>query len=123
MLDVDEFKSVNDTDGHAAGDEVLATLARVLLRAVRANEQVFRIGGDEFAVVIAGDTDAGERAGERILRAARLQRRGRAADPLRPVSPTRQAASTKEELLARADAALYAAKDAGRDQHPRRRTS
>ena len=77
LLDVDEFKSVNDTSGHAAGDEVLATLARVLLRTVRANEQVFRIGGDEFAVVDRRRHGAAARAGERILRAARHQRRGR----------------------------------------------
>ena len=76
LLDIDDFKGVNDTLGHAAGDEVLSTLARVLLRSVRANEQVFRLGGDEFAVVIADETSAAERAGERILRAVRRHRRG-----------------------------------------------
>ena len=122
LLDVDGFKHVNDTGGHAAGDEVLATLARILLRAVRANEHVFRIGGDEFAVVIAGAAEAGVRAGERILRAARLQRRGREpAHPLRRCRPFGAGSSTKQELLARADAALYQAKDAGRRPDPRRR--
>jgi GGDEF domain-containing protein len=82
LLDVDDFKGINDTFGHAAGDEVLATLARIFMRAVRADEHVFRIGGDEFAVVIAGATEAGVRAGERILRAARLQRRGRSLPTL-----------------------------------------
>jgi diguanylate cyclase (GGDEF)-like protein len=52
LLDVDGFKTVNDTGGHAAGDEVLATLARTFLRALRANEHVYRIGGDEFAVIL-----------------------------------------------------------------------
>ena len=113
LLDVDGFKQVNDTDGHAEGDEVLATIARVFLRTVRANEHVFRIGGDEFAVVIAGDTEAGVRAGERILRAAKLQRRGRSLPTLSGGVAHSAGAQQKEELLARADAALYAAKGAG----------
>ena len=58
LFDIDGFKAVNDTGGHAAGDEVLASLARIFMRTVRANEQMYRIGGDEFAVVIAGATRA-----------------------------------------------------------------
>jgi diguanylate cyclase (GGDEF)-like protein len=116
MFDVDSFKTVNDTGGHAAGDRVLETLARVLMRAVRANEQVFRIGGDEFAVVVAGAAEAGVRAGERILRAARLQRRGRSLPTLSGGVAHSTGAEQKEELLVRADAALYAAKDAGGDR-------
>ncbi len=116
IFDVDQFKSINDTGGHAAGDDVLATLARVLMRAVRADEQVFRIGGDEFAAVVAGAAEAGVRAGERILRAARLQRRGRSLPTLSGGVAHSTGAEQKEELLARADAALYAAKDAGGDR-------
>jgi cyclic di-GMP phosphodiesterase len=113
LLDVDGFKAVNDTGGHAAGDEVLATLARIFMRAVRANEHVFRTGGDEFAVVIAGATEAGVRAGERILRATRLQRRGRNLPTLSGGVAHLTGVGSKQELLARADAALYKAKDAG----------
>jgi diguanylate cyclase (GGDEF)-like protein len=116
LLDVDGFKDVNDTGGHAAGDEVLATLARILLRAVRASEHVYRIGGDEFAVILAGATEAGVRAGERILRAARLQRRGRNLPTLSGGVAHSAGVETKQELLARADAALYQAKDAGGDR-------
>jgi putative two-component system response regulator len=116
LLDVDGFKRVNDTGGHAEGDEVLAMLARVFLRTVRANEHIFRIGGDEFAVVVAGATEAGVRAGERILRAARLQRRGRSLPTLSGGVAHSAGAQQKEELLARADAALYAAKGAGGDR-------
>src|SRR5205085_1843226 len=82
LLDVDGFKEVNDTGGHAAGDEVLSTLARLFHRALRADENVYRVGGDEFAVVVAGDAAAAVRAGERILRAVRVQRRGRALPTL-----------------------------------------
>ena len=116
LLDVDGFKTVNDTGGHAAGDEVLATLARIFLRAVRANEHVYRIGGDEFAVVLAGAAQAGVRAGERILQAARLQRRGRDLPTLSGGVAHSAGVETKQELLARADAALYQAKDAGGDK-------
>ena len=91
--------------------------ARVLLRTVRANEQVFRLGGDEFAVVIADDTSAAERAGERILRAVRRHRRGLELPTLSAGlahAPRRH--RHEEGLYARADAALYDAKGAGRDQ-------
>ena len=116
LLDVDGFKTVNDTGGHAAGDEVLATLARIFLRAVRANEHVYRIGGDEFAVVLAGTAQAGVRAGERILQAARLQRRGRSLPTLSGGVAHSAGVETKQELLARADAALYQAKATGGDK-------
>jgi ribonuclease P protein subunit RPR2 len=117
LLDVDDFKSVNDTSGHARGDEVLATLARVLLRSVRPNEPVFRIGGDEFALVIPGGADAVRRVGKRVLDAVRRQRRGGELPTLSAgVAHAPAGSSTKEELLARADAALYDAKGAGRDR-------
>jgi diguanylate cyclase (GGDEF)-like protein len=116
LLDIDGFKAVNDTGGHAAGDEVLATLARIFMRTVRANEHVFRIGGDEFAVVIAGTTEAGVRAGERILRATRLQRRGRSLPTLSGGVAHSARTESGQELFARADAALYTSKEAGGDR-------
>jgi diguanylate cyclase (GGDEF)-like protein len=117
LFDVDYFKGVNDTDGHAAGDEVLITLGRVLLRAARANEQVFRIGGDEFALVILGDASGAAHATNRVLQAVRGQRRGLSLPTMSAgIADAPPGSSTKEELLARADAALYAAKDAGRDR-------
>jgi putative two-component system response regulator len=116
LLDIDGFKAVNDTGGHAAGDEVLAMLARIFMRTVRANEHVFRIGGDEFAVVIAGATEAGVRAGERILRATRLQRRGRSLPTLSGGVAHSAGTESMREVLARADAALYTSKEAGGDR-------
>jgi ribonuclease P protein subunit RPR2 len=117
LLDVDEFKEINDTSGHAAGDDVLSTLARILLRAVRANEHVFRIGGDEFAIVIPGDLSDAAHVGERALGAVREHRRGLVLPTLSAgLAQTPAGGGTKEQLLALADAALYAAKDAGRDR-------
>ena len=52
LLDLDEFKRVNDTSGHAAGDRVLLGAAEGLRGACRASDQAFRIGGDEFALVL-----------------------------------------------------------------------
>lgn len=117
LLDIDNFKQVNDTRGHAAGDEVLATLARVLLRTVRANEHAFRIGGDELAIVVVGPAKAAARAAERIVRAARLQSRGVDLPTLSAgLAHAPAGTATKKELFSRADAALYAAKGAGRDR-------
>jgi ribonuclease P protein subunit RPR2 len=118
LLDVDNFKQVNDTYGHAAGDEVLSNVARVLLRSVRATEQAFRIGGDELAVVTVGAVRGARRAGERVLRAARLQSRGPELLPTLSAGLAHAAAgtATKTKLFARADAALYAAKAGGRDR-------
>ena len=117
LLDLDDFKHINDTRGHAAGDRVLRQVAVVLLREARANEEVFRIGGDEFAVVVEGDSAAAFRVAARMRAALVRQRRG---EPL----PTLSAgcagapldASTSEALLRAADAALYAAKWSGRNR-------
>ena len=53
MLDIDDFKRVNDVYGHGAGDEILRSLADTLKDAVRASDVVYRLGGEEFAIVIA----------------------------------------------------------------------
>ena len=117
LLDVDCFKEVNDTSGHPAGDQVLSTIARILLRSARSNEQVFRIGGDEFALVILGEANDAARATERVLGAVRNHRAGLELPTLSAgIAEGPPGATSREELVARADAALYAAKRAGRDR-------
>jgi diguanylate cyclase (GGDEF)-like protein len=71
-FDLDDFKRVNDQHGHAAGDRVLRTTARVLMDSVRVSDTAARLGGDEFALVLP-DTDAGgaRRAIENVARALR----------------------------------------------------
>jgi diguanylate cyclase (GGDEF)-like protein len=117
IVDIDDFKRVNDTAGHAAGDEMLRRVGLVLRRTVRADEEVFRIGGEEFAIVVDGGRDAGLRVAERVRLALHGDRRGQ---PLPTISAGVAAlpddASTKDELLRRADAALYAAKWSGKDR-------
>jgi diguanylate cyclase (GGDEF)-like protein/PAS domain S-box-containing protein len=104
-LDVDRFKQYNDTKGHAEGDGVLVKMARFLMRHVRAEEAVVRVGGDEFLVVLC---DSDENQTEHVV--ARL----RAAAPMSAPVPfsmgwaTRRNGESFEETMIRADHRLLA---------------
>lgn len=121
MLDLDSFKDINDTEGHAAGDLALQHVALLLRQQCRAGEPVFRYGGEEFlALLQVADRAAAGRAVERILQALRESPLGlpkgrivhvRASAGVAEVGDT----ETVTDALARADRALYAAKAAGRD--------
>jgi len=122
MVDVDHFKAVNDVHGHAVGDEALRHLAAILRAQARAEEPVFRFGGEEFLVMLhTADAEAAGAAADRLLQAVRerpLQAGNGVLLPLR-VSAGLAAVGADEPLsraLARADAALYAAKRGGRDR-------
>jgi len=113
VLDLDHFKRVNDQHGHAAGDEVLAALGRLLRDRGRAQDRYGRLGGEELVGVFP-DT-----AAEEVVEAlARLRDEWRAVAPY-PVTFSAGVASVGtrggEQALAAADEALYAAKRAGRD--------
>ncbi len=116
-IDLDGFKAVNDTDGHAAGDGVLKQAAGRLEAACREADVAARLGGDEFMVLL-GSTDApnAERTGQRLIDALAQPYAGTA----QPVSASVGLAlfpdhgDTLEALMARADEALYAAKAAGK---------
>ena len=72
MLDLDDFKRVNDIYGHAVGDQVLAELATQLRAVVRETDDVCRTGGEEFAIIVrAGDLEAAQALAERVARAGR----------------------------------------------------
>jgi diguanylate cyclase (GGDEF)-like protein/PAS domain S-box-containing protein len=58
FIDIDHFKSYNDRHGHASGDQVLQRMARFLMREVRSDEPVIRLGGDEFLIVLAGENSS-----------------------------------------------------------------
>lgn len=115
IVDVDDFKAVNDTYGHPAGDAVLARVGHVLTAVLRAEDAVGRLGGDEFALLLPGATLSEAAAvGERIC----VQVRRAAADFNVTVSVGVSVSTVHADgtaLLAAADHALYRAKRAGRD--------
>jgi len=117
LLDLDDFKRVNDRLGHQAGDDVLREFARVAQRSLRVNEELYRVGGDEFALIIDG-VEAIQHVLDRLLEAVRLHRRPRR---LPTVSVGRATAPedgrSSRLLLAAADEELYTAKR-GRKQEP-----
>ena len=113
LIDLDHFKDVNDTDGHAAGDAVLVALAHHLRSCVRDADLIARYGGEEFVVVLREAGNHALHATDRLLEEwRRLRPRTTYSAGVAVHSP-----ETKPSLtLARADAALYAAKRMGRDR-------
>jgi diguanylate cyclase (GGDEF)-like protein len=123
QLDLDYFKAVNDTLGHAAGDQVLEQVGRILDEETRVDDCAARIGGDEFVVIVSGRVEAAvlQRMAERII--ARISRpmdyQGQEMRVSASIGIVRSAdmhEPTPARLLALADRALYAAKGAGRAQ-------
>ena len=121
-VDIDGFKHINDTFGHAAGDELLQTVAARLLTVVRQGDTAARLGGDEFVVLLEGSTlDAGpELVAERLLDVLRepCQMRdtlGRQLSITASVGIATGVRGSAHELLRDADLALYGAKAGGRN--------
>lgn len=124
MVDADNFKAVNDTSGHAAGDRVLKLLATTMGRIVRSDDLLARIGGEEFAVLVSDGDEAGAELLAERLRAG-VEAIVWPPDLVLPhgrvtvsVGFARSAGPqvTPTWLLHRADAALYASKRAGRNR-------
>ncbi|MFN8757473.1 MAG: GGDEF domain-containing protein, partial [Tagaea sp.] len=117
MADVDRFKSVNDTRGHAAGDATLAAVGRALRAELRASDIRVRWGGDEFLVVLRGcDLVRAQDLAERIRRAAAAAAGPTAGVTLSVGVAERDPLEPLEATVARADHALMDATRAGRDR-------
>jgi diguanylate cyclase (GGDEF)-like protein len=123
LLDVDDFKSINDRYGHPGGDEVLMQLAELLVRGSRRGDVVCRMGGDEVALLLPACSDAsGQMRAEDIVREVRAHTFSMEGAEAFHVSvsagvahaPTH--ASNLRTMYAAADAALYAAKHSGRNR-------
>ncbi len=121
LLDIDNFKSVNDTWGHETGDAVLRAIGRTLSGAARTEDFIARWGGEEFVALvreseIAGLTAAGERL-RRMVAATSVSLPGAEVGVTVSVGGTlARAAETGAELLRRADVLLYRSKERGRNQ-------
>lgn len=114
MIDVDEFKAVNDTWGHDGGDRLLRSISAILRESSGPDARLFRIGGDEFAVIMPGiGPDEAMARAERIRRAGELALRGTTLSL--GVCSWQAAANDAEMLREEADAALYEAKMRGRN--------
>jgi diguanylate cyclase (GGDEF)-like protein/PAS domain S-box-containing protein len=122
LLDLDNFKYLNDTQGHKAGDQYLITLARVLRERLRQTDVVARLGGDEFGVLLPAATPVQARKVAELLQAA-----VREHSPLLAGQPVKlstsigiacfgRVAAEPDELMAAADLAMYEAKESGRDR-------
>ncbi len=122
MIDIDQFKKVNDQHGHEVGDLVLTEIAQILRLSVRKGEEVARIGGEEFLVICPNTSTA-----QAAIGADRLRRAVEAHEIRTPgfhmrmtvclgVAERTSEMASWDALLRAADSAVYAAKDAGRNR-------
>ncbi len=123
MIDVDHFKYVNDSYGHPVGDRVLAQIGELLMANVRHGDTACRYGGEEFVVLLnRGDTTEARNLAERLRK--RIEAQPFTIDTIPPFHKTISIGlsccprhfCTAEEMIKGADAALYTAKDLGRNQ-------
>jgi diguanylate cyclase (GGDEF)-like protein/PAS domain S-box-containing protein len=124
VVDLDNFKYINDTYGHAIGDDVIARASAVLQRQSRTSDTVARLGGDEFAIILPHTDIAGaETHARHLLAELRARPLTTAVEPPLYVTASIGIAAisaasnlTGPELLVEADVAMYDAKEAGRDR-------
>jgi len=120
-LDIDHFKSVNDTHGHEAGDQVLRVFARSVTAALREGDALYRTGGEEFAVIlpstaIAGVITAAERIVEGVAGTPATLKDAVISITTSAGAACLQSSADGREIRSRADAALYEAKRTGRNR-------
>jgi diguanylate cyclase (GGDEF)-like protein len=114
MIDIDHFKSINDTRGHATGDRVIKTVSEVIAATKREADAAFRYGGDEFVILCAGDNRAAMKLAERIT--SQLTQGGLEQATLSiGIATYPSHASDLASLLESADGALYQAKRSSRN--------
>ena len=123
FLDLDRFKTINDSLGHLVGDQLLREVARRLVQAVRPGDLVARLGGDEFVVLLPGveQADAAARIGDAIIGAlaspCAIEGRSLHISPSIGICLYPQDGGDVDTLMRHADAAMYQAKAAGRNNY------
>jgi diguanylate cyclase (GGDEF)-like protein len=117
LVDVDRFKEVNDDHGHERGDAVLKEVAYAMRRALRSFELVYRLGGDEFLIVLPGaELGVAHELAERVREALELTRPGGLAITVSVGVASARGSVAFEDLYRAVDDALYRAKHAGRNR-------
>lgn len=119
LLDIDRFKTINDTDGHQAGDDVLRAVAQVLEENTRASDLSGRFGGDEFLTLLPGTNVSGALTFAERTRKAIASRFGETSLAVTisiGLAVSNSSTKTEDDLLQAADIALYSAKRKGGDQ-------
>jgi diguanylate cyclase (GGDEF)-like protein len=121
MLDLDDFKQVNDTYGHIAGDKILIFVANILKQTLRDSDKIFRYGGEEFVIILNRTDDTHcSKIVERILnliRANNLIYKGETLNITASIGTTvYKEGDTPDTFMDRADKALYKAKENGKNQ-------
>lgn len=116
LMDLDDLKVVNDREGHAAGDEMLVSMAQTMRDMARAGDRLYRTGGDEFALILPGaETEDAVGVAERMLHFCKLPATGGRPSPFScGVSGVPAFTHERDMLYRQADAALYWAKRHGR---------
>lgn len=117
MVDVDDLKRTNDRRGHAAGDEMLRTVAQIMRANLRRYDRAYRIGGDEFALLLPGcDLASAELIANQLLAASLSGNHGGAGSVSLTIGATAwpEPSSSRRQMIIHADAALYAGKRHGR---------
>jgi two-component system cell cycle response regulator len=115
MLDVDDFKAINDTYGHSAGDGVLVAIADLLQRSLRAVDTLVRYGGEEFVIVMPETEISGALAAANRIR-TQVASAEIGPHSLRVTISIGAATGATDDLLFRADQAMYTAKRAGKNR-------
>jgi len=121
ILDLDDFKNINDRYGHLAGDKVLIFIANILKKTLREGDKIFRYGGEEFVIILNRIDDVlCKKIARRLLdlvQSNNLIYKGESLKVTMSMGGTKYLASdTPDSLLSRADAALYKAKSNGKNQ-------
>lgn len=123
LVDIDNFKQVNDIKGHLTGDEIIKSVTNICQRSIRDNDLIARWGGDEFILLIYGNKDAAAAIANRIM--STLKNEQPLPEPFNGVKPITlsigiaeyAAGDTEDSLTIKADKALYCAKDGGRNRY------